>query len=555
MVNVTKSKVSNSADNGHNVINGDGFNNRIYAQYGNDTVRAGGGQDFIDGGGDNDVLYGETGNDTILGGLGRDTIWGGAGNDILTGGTGTFNPNDILTGATKVLTTPDRAVDNFFFSFNEGVQSDTILGFERGIDKIRIDAKSDLVISYNNDSSIISYGIGRGLKSTIEVQGVQVEASDIASNVRVSVPAPVAPVAPAVPVNTAPANPETTPSTQPAAPDSGNVAGLINGTPGDDYKVGSNDADTINGLGGKDQLFGAHGDDVILGGEGADKIWGGHGSDYLVGGSVGRERDGAADVFFFEKSDGLQSDTIAGFESGRDKIDLSGMSREDICIISSTSTGSIIRYNHFDSQNITGIVDQGFGEASRHLLVPSANITLNGSTIKSTDIETNARVIVINEQANSIVGTLGNDIIDGLGGNDSIYGNHGNDIIYGGTGADQIWGGHGSDVMCGGTYSLESQREQGDGVCDDFYFIRADSADGSRSVDIIRGFEDNVDKIHILGLSEAEKNTVRIEKGNFSGDFVITYLTSPSDLMSVAQINVSMISGELTQDGDIIFGR
>ncbi|KAA2212151.1 M10 family metallopeptidase C-terminal domain-containing protein [Teichococcus oryzae] len=102
---------------------------------------------------------------------------------------------------------------------------------------------------------------------------------------------------------------------------------------GDDLLDGGAGNDTIFGGGGNDQLLGGAGDDVlhgefgtdgINGGDGNDIISGGYGTDYLRGGA-------GSDIFAYAYSyNGAASDANGGrdvirdFQSGTDKIDLSG---------------------------------------------------------------------------------------------------------------------------------------------------------------------------------------------------------------------------------------
>src|SRR5262245_63274880 len=51
------------------------------------------------------------------------------------------------------------------------------------------------------------------------------------------------------------------------------------------------------------------------------------------------------------------------------------------------------------------------------------------------------------DQANSIFGLEGNNVIRGGGGNDQLFGGSGNDTFYGGAGADKIDGGGGIDYV------------------------------------------------------------------------------------------------------------
>src|SRR5689334_3907612 len=76
------------------------------------------------------------------------------------------------------------------------------------------------------------------------------------------------------------------------------------------------DVTHTNGGNAGDILIGTAGDDVLRGKNGDDTLTGGLGNDLLVGGN-------GADHFVFAK-DG-STDTIKDFQSGIDKIDLTGM--------------------------------------------------------------------------------------------------------------------------------------------------------------------------------------------------------------------------------------
>ncbi len=83
-------------DDGDDVaVGGFGFDD-INGNMGNDTVSTGPGDDYCVGGKDNDLLFGEEGLDFVYGNLGDDTCDGGAGNDIIRGG----QFNDSLMGGT-----------------------------------------------------------------------------------------------------------------------------------------------------------------------------------------------------------------------------------------------------------------------------------------------------------------------------------------------------------------------------------------------------------------------------------------------------------------------
>jgi Ca2+-binding RTX toxin-like protein len=96
----------------------------------------------------------------------------------------------------------------------------------------------------------------------------------------------------------------------------------IFGDNGDDGLAGQEGDDLLNGWYGNDRLYGWYGNDVLQGGAGNDTLYGGSGDDRLNG-------DNGADIYNFgsdfitgENFNSLGKDTITGFESGSDKIQL-----------------------------------------------------------------------------------------------------------------------------------------------------------------------------------------------------------------------------------------
>jgi Ca2+-binding RTX toxin-like protein len=97
---------------------------------------------------------------------------------------------------------------------------------------------------------------------------------------------------------------------------------VLRGGGGSDTVQGDMGLDILRGNAGADMLDGGAGDDLLRGDGGADNLTGGMGQDSLWGGAGG-------DSFIFasaaETGLGVLADTITGFNSGSDKIDLSGI--------------------------------------------------------------------------------------------------------------------------------------------------------------------------------------------------------------------------------------
>jgi len=93
----------------------------------------------------------------------------------------------------------------------------------------------------------------------------------------------------------------------------------IIGSDFNDLLTGGNGDDTLIGGIGYDDLIGSSGDDILTGGDGDDSLTGGLGNDSLNGG-IGNDK------FIYSPSDADRqtTDIITNFETGADKIQLSG---------------------------------------------------------------------------------------------------------------------------------------------------------------------------------------------------------------------------------------
>ena len=141
---------------GSDFVGGGAGDDKAYGGAGNDTVAGGAGNDVVGGGAGNDQLLGGAGNDTVYGGSGDDTIYAGSGADRIYGGTG----NDVIYFGTN-----DGAADVYASVASNG--SDTLWGFEDGIDKLNLTASG--IASFSDLSGKIADG-GAG-NVTIDLGG------------------------------------------------------------------------------------------------------------------------------------------------------------------------------------------------------------------------------------------------------------------------------------------------------------------------------------------------------------------------------------------------
>ncbi|MDH2326891.1 M10 family metallopeptidase C-terminal domain-containing protein [Cereibacter sp. SYSU M97828] len=257
---------------------------------------------------------------------------------------------------------------------------------------------------------------------------------------------------------------------------------------------------------------------VKTGGSGADILMDGAGSDTLIGGA-------GADVFIFS-ADG-KADTIADFELGTDRIDISawGMIRSlDQLTIQRSAAGFTIRYGAEYLNVITANrrpVDPAqlvLGDLIDMTHIPPVMPDLpapapepspgkpvmigteSGNRMVATALPTRMEgrggndTLIGGAGADTIFGGAGNDSLVGGGGNDSIMGDEGNDIIFGGAGRDTMDGGEGNDTIHGGDTSSIFYGGDGDdflygGAMNDRIYGGAgnDHIAGSRGNDLLYG--------------------------------------------------------------------
>lgn len=257
---------------------------------------------------------------------------------------------------------------------------------------------------------------------------------------------------------------------------------------------------------------------VKTGGSGADVLMDGAGSDTLTGGA-------GADVFIFS-ADG-KPDTIADFELGKDRIDISawGMIRSlDQLTIQRSTNGFTIRYGAEFLEVVTAnrrpvdpsqlmlgdLIDMThMPPVMPDLPAPIPDPTPGrpvmigteaGNRMVATALPTRMEgrggndTLIGGAGADTIFGGAGHDSLVGGGGNDSIMGDEGDDIIFGGAGRDTMDGGAGNDTIHGGDTSSIFYGGDGDdflygGAMNDRIYGGAgnDHIAGSRGNDLLYG--------------------------------------------------------------------
>lgn len=220
--------------------------------------------------------------------------------------------------------------------------------------------------------------------------------------------------------------------------------------------------DVLDGRGGDDDLAGGDLADTLLGGAGDDVVKGGDGADWLNGGG---RHDGDTYV-------------AAGLADGDDTID-GGAGNDHIW---GNSAGTA----------------QGGLDGNDQISAGSGSDYANGNA--------GADTIYGGDGSDRLYGGGGDDLLYGDAGNDHLNGNKGDDRIDGGGDNDDLFGGQGNDQLSGGTGDdilhgdAGYDRLTGGAGIDVFAFRGPDaafsvSAAAAGSIEIVSDFQNGIDKL------------------------------------------------------------
>lgn len=284
-------------------ITGTAYNDTIVTRTGDDKVAGGGGDDVVDTGSGKDVDDGGAGFD----GIGRDL-------SALLGSNITFN---LETG--KLLGATGSSMKNFEYLYDVKTSNgnDTFVTLHNsGNDNVSSGGGNDTFYAYGGYDH---FNAGGGT----DTLNVDYSGLDTDSGMQVSV------------------NVDNTNGGFSGYfyIDGGNRTDFtgtevfnIIATDNNDNIAGGTGADTLVGLDGRDTLTGNGGNDTLDGGAAADVLNGGQGKDILIGGAGADILTGGteADTFVFKTADfgpldPFALDRITDFQTGVDKIDLSGI--------------------------------------------------------------------------------------------------------------------------------------------------------------------------------------------------------------------------------------
>ena len=420
--------------------------------------RAAGAADYLDGGAGDDYLRGDGGDDVLIGGDDNDQLWGDdqqvaavqEGADWLDGGAG----DDFLWGGggnDRLI--GGNGVDILTGDFlNDPIGGDDWLDGGTGNDTL-MGGRGDDVLFGGADADFLLGNEGHdvldGGSGDDELQGGS-EADVLWGGTGID---------------------------------------RLFGDDGNDQLFGDDDNDFLLGDAGADTLLGGAGDDQLQGGDGEDILIGGAGTDTLMGGA-------GADTYVFNLGDGVESIQDTPGE-GNKIVFGAGIFPEDISVgigslvVRVGLTGDAIHIQGFDPAATmvpVGIETFEFADGTRltqadlvargfDLIGTAGDDTLNGSEIYRTlygldgdDFLTGGNldnvihggqgrdVMFGNGGSDQLLGGVGddviqagagNDVLNGEAGNDSLEGEAGDDVLDGGAGNDQLSGGEGADQLFG----------------------------------------------------------------------------------------------------------
>jgi Ca2+-binding RTX toxin-like protein len=380
----------------------------------------------------------------------------------------------------------------------------------------------------------------------------------------------------------------------------GGDGNYLDGAAGDDQVYGGEGSDWIEGGEGTDLLDGGGGDDILAGGGGAlDMLKGGHGDDqYLV-----RLGDGADEAD--EVASGVQTSALAGGSGDlvRDRYSLLSTAAnrhlrnwfgtefelavaEDLGETAPAGAPGTVAVSAAGGEDAI-VFGQGigmgdvrlfrpkdaYGNDLAHLVVqvmqtdPATGVeSFSGTQLLVRDWFTNTlkRVewlkfadgneIRIADVETFIVGTGGDDILNGTSGRDFVYGGGGNDHIHlyagddigsGGSGDDAVWGDEDRDLLIGG---LGSDKLYG-GTQDDM--LSGDAGDdelmGEEGNDTLSGGRGS-DTI----VGGAGSDTIRFARGDGRDTIVVEPTTAMNDAGNIAYWETVWTSGDSWLDRGLL---
>ncbi|KZK85078.1 Bifunctional hemolysin/adenylate cyclase precursor [Pseudovibrio sp. Ad13] len=421
-----------------------------------DLSISGSGQMKFYGTDDDDVFTGTDANEEIYGSAGADTIDGG-------GGTNTIKYNHSSEGVTVNLISGEGSGGDAEGDQLSNIKSvfgsehdDVIIGDSGnnglyalgGNDRLEGGAGNDWLNAYGSGDNYLDGGSGndtvryRWSKSAVTVNLVDQtkNAGDAAGDTFVS------------------------------------IENVMGSDKYDDHITGNDENNKIWGYGGDDILEGGEGNDTLLGGKGNDVLKAGNGNDTLEGGAGDDELYyGEGNVTFrYDLGDGndvihvnhdvdssYNDKVLLGAGISPDEItvtrqgegtDKYGDLRDDLDLLLTFKDGGTLLIKEAFYYGPNGFA---FGE-----------LQFADGTVWNWESFNKMRVENAGDEGEELAGTLGDDIIDGRGGDDKVDGYSGDDHLIGGEGNDTLQGHDGNDHLEGGTGDDKLSSSAGNNILD-----------------------------------------------------------------------------------------
>ncbi|MFO1163284.1 MAG: Calx-beta domain-containing protein [Reyranellaceae bacterium] len=365
------------------------------------------------------ILIGNDGGNVLDGQGGDDYIVGGLGNDVLKGGVG----NDVLDGGAGTDTAdysgaPAAVTVDLVTGVAVGEGIDTLLNVESVVG-----TKFGDVIRRGVGAGTLDGGLGNDVILSAGGSGTLLGGADIDT---LSFAAAASAVTLSLAAGTA------------------TVAGSTATVSGFEVAIGSAFADALTGSSNGEHIEGGGGNDTIDGRDGADVIVGGPGDDMLTG--------GAGDDLFVYAADGV--DTIMDFVAGQGTVDRiqvnQGFATFAELLVATKQVGlnSEIDFGGGNKLVLAGVDMSKLHQDDFNLPVGNLIVGTAGDDIID-GIVSPAGQPKASANADVVLGNGGNDTIKSLDGDDVVDGGDGDDTIDAGNGGDTVRGGNGNDTIVG----------------------------------------------------------------------------------------------------------
>ncbi len=291
--------------------------------------------------------------------------------------------------------------------------------------------------------------------------------------------------------------------------------------------TGNTQGNRIDGNAGNNLLAGLGGADALVGGGGADTLDGGTGADTLIGGT-------GDDAYIVDSVDDVVTELgLEGFDTVRSSINMVLRTGLEALVLTGGATdgtgnslANLLVANDLGNGLVGGggddfyVIDQSdvvielAGGGTADTLGVNFNVTLSGAYAEMeillfTAASGSAALAGVgNAKDNRLIGSAGDNTLDGAEGQDRLFGDLGNNSLIGGAGNDTLTGDGGSDSLVGGAGA-------------DTFQFRALADSAAATPDVIFDFSPGIDQISVRlvdpSAAPGDQAFIWIGGGAFSG--------------------------------------